>query len=350
MIDSLSCGIVIYDEVKEIQNLLPKLKIELSQYNVEWVFVLNHEQPEIRKWIANWIQTQVTSCICVENPSNNLGFARQLLLEKSAHDYIYLTDPDVDIIPGNLKKLIQLAQNEIMTASQSHIIGYGGTVTHRSENSFMQATFDFMSKLSQSLPFAFQIQNHAFISAVDHLPACHLLLNKQMALRIGGFSAALEKCGEDLDFTHRAYNAGLRFIFLPAAQVLHWQNMSLSKWFLKIFKMGRIQIPVQRMNSTEGFRFYRLLPVMGLVLFAGLSVLNCMVLFAAVAALALSSLISTGFLGFALTSIVYSCGEFVELVWPFFEYKSAEELKQLNQNLQKQFFLATPNSEDAPKS
>ena len=189
MIESLSCGIVIYDEVKEIQNLLPKLKIELAEYNVEWVFILNHEQPEIRKWIASWIDTQVTSCVCVENPSNNLGFARQLLLEKSNHDYIYLTDPDVDIIPGNLKKLIQLAQNEIMTASQSHIIGYGGTVTHRSENSFMQSTFDFMSKLSQRLPFAFQIQNHAFISAVDHLPACHLLLNKQMALRVGGFSS-----------------------------------------------------------------------------------------------------------------------------------------------------------------
>lgn len=349
MIESLSCGIVIYDEVKEIQNLLPKLKIELDQYNVEWVFVLNHEQPKIRKWIANWIQTQVTSCICVENPSNNLGFARQLLLEKSTHDYIYLTDPDVDIIPGNLKKLIQLAQNEIITASQSHIIGYGGTVTHRSENSFMQATFDFMSKLSQSLPFAFQIQNHAFISAVDHLPACHLLLNKQMALRIGGFSAALEKCGEDLDFTHRAYNAGLRFIFLPAAQVLHWQNMSLAKWFFKMFKMGRIQIPVQRLNSKQGFRFYRLLPVMGLVLFVFLSIWNYMFLFGALAALALSSLVSTGFLGFVLTSIVYSCGEFVELAWPFFEYRNEEELAQLTQNLQKQFFLATPAESDQTK-
>lgn len=346
MIESLSCGIVIYDEVKEIQNLLPKLKIELKQYDVEWVFVLNHEQPEIRKWIANWIQTQVQSCTCVENPSNNLGFARQLLLEKSTHDYIYLTDPDVDIIPGNLQKLIQLAQNEIMTASQSHIIGYGGTVTHRSENHFIQTTFDFMSKLSQRIPFAFQIQNHAFISAVDHLPACHLLLNKQMALRVGGFSAALDKCGEDLDFTHRAYNAGLRFIFLPAAQVLHWQNMSLAKWFLKMFKMGQIQIPVQRMNSQKGYRFYRLLPVMALVLLVSLSVWNYMFLLGSMAIVALISVLSTGFLGFILTFLVYSCGELVELVWPFFEYKNEEELAQLNQNLQKQFFSAIPNNDD----
>lgn len=117
-----------------------------------------------------------------------------------------------------------------------------------------------------------------------------------------------------------------------------------------MFKMGRIQIPVQRMNSNQGFRFYRLLPVMTLVLFAGLSTLNYMILFVALAVLALSSLISTGFLGFVLTSIVYSCGELVELAWPFFEYKNAEELKQLNQNLQKQFFLATPNNEDGPKS
>ena len=346
MIESLSCGIVVYDEIKEIQNLLPKLKIELSQYDVEWVFVLNHEQPEIRKWIATWIRTQVGSCICIENPSNNLGFARQLLLENASHDYIYLTDPDIDIIPGNLKKLIQLAQNEIVNAAQSHIIGYGGTVTHKSENSFIQSTFDFMSKVSQRLPFAFQIQNHPFLVSVDHLPACHLLLNKQMALRIGGFSSALKKCGEDLDFTPRAYNANLRFIFLPAAQVLHWQNLSIGRWFLKIFNHGRIQIPVQHMNSKSGFRFYRLLPVFSLILIGLLSILNYYVLLAALVLFITGSLFSIGFMGFALTFIVYSFGEFAELIWPFFEYKSAKELKELNLNLQKQFYSANASSEE----
>jgi len=60
MIQSLSCGIVIYDEIKEIQSLLPKLKIELAAYDVEWIFVLNHEQDEIRGWISQNCNKAIT--------------------------------------------------------------------------------------------------------------------------------------------------------------------------------------------------------------------------------------------------------------------------------------------------
>ena len=51
MIHALSCGIVVYDEVNEVKTLIPKLKLELKNYDVEWIFILNHEQEEIRKWI-----------------------------------------------------------------------------------------------------------------------------------------------------------------------------------------------------------------------------------------------------------------------------------------------------------
>ncbi len=215
MIQSLTCGIVVYDEVSEIQNIIPKIKFELKDYNVEWIFILNHEQSEIRKWIIGWILGQIPDAICIENPSNNLGFARQLILEKSKNEFIYFTDPDIDLLHGNLNKLIQLANTELTNDINIKYAGFGGTVTHKSNNYFLQRTFDFMSKLSKVLPFSFQIQNHSHLVAVDHLPACHILLNKEIALKIGGFSSALSKCGEDLDFTHRAYNLEYRFIFLP---------------------------------------------------------------------------------------------------------------------------------------
>lgn len=340
MIGSLSCGIVIYDEIKEIQNLLPKLKLELTAYKVEWIFVLNHEQAEIRKWIANWLHSQIEDVICIENPSNNLGFARQLLLETSSHQYIYLTDPDIDLAPGNLKKLIQLATNEIINDSNSNFAGYGGTVTHKSENYFIQATFDFMSNLSKLIPFAFQIQTHRYLVPVDHLPACHVLLNKNIAIKIGGFSPLLKKYGEDLDFTHRAYNQDFRFVFLPSAQVFHWQNMSLARWFYKIFNMGRIQIPVQKINFKQGLRYYRLLPLTLFIGFIGLSIFSIKFFITSLAALCLISIFNIGFLGFFLTFIVYSSGELFESILPFFEYKSEEEVKTLNLDLKNQFYVS----------
>ncbi|MCC2677713.1 MAG: hypothetical protein K0R29_289 [Pseudobdellovibrio sp.] len=338
MIQSLSCGIVIYDEIKEIQSLLPKLKNELSAYDVEWIFVLNHEQDEIRGWISNWLHSQIGECVCLENPSNNLGFARQLLLESCTNEYIYLTDPDIDLVPGNLKKLIQLANNEIINDSNSNFLGYSGTVTHRSENYFIQDTFDFMAQVSKLLPFAFQIQTHKYMVPVDHIPACHVLLNKTLAMKIGGFSSVLKKYGEDLDFTHRAYNEDLRFVFLPSAQVYHWQNLSLAKWFYKIFNMGRIQVPVQKMNYKKGLRYYRLLPLSVLLFCIAISIFYPNLTMLILIGLCAASAFSLGFLGFFLTFIAYSSGELFELLLPLFEYKSEEELKALNANLKNQFF------------
>lgn len=338
MINSLTCGIVIYDEVNEIQRLIPHLVLELKNYDVEWIFILNHEQPEIRKWISEWLHENISNARCFENPSNNLGFARQLILEKSSHEFIYLTDPDIDVPTGNLKKLIHLANTEILNDITLKYAGFGGTVTHKSENFFLQATFDFMSRVSKLVPFAFQIQNHSHLIAVDHLPACHILLNKDTALKIGGFSPILKKCGEDLDFTHRAYNLGYRFIFLPSAQVFHWQNLSLIKWFSKMFTHGRIQIPVQRMNFKDGLRFYRLIPLLSLLFFGAYSFLSLHFFLGVLSLITLVTIFNVGFLGFCLTFIFYSVGELFETVLPIFEYKNAKELEAVNASLQNQFY------------
>ena len=340
MIKNLTCGIVIYDEIREIQSLIPKLKHELKSYDVEWIFILNHEQSEIRKWIAKWIYSQTENSICIENPSNNLGFARHLILEHATNDYIYLTDPDIDILSGNLKKLIQLANNEIMNDSNSKFIGYGGTVTHRSNNSFIQSTFDFMHGVTKLIPFSFQVQSHKYLVTVDHLPACHMLLNKSLALKIGGFSSGLKKCGEDLDFTHRAYNEDFRFIFLPSAEVIHWQNLSIAKWFFKIFTMGRIQIPVQKLNYKKGFRFYRLLPFFILISILLLSYFVDYFGLALAITTGVLTLFNVGILGFMLTFFTYSVGELFELILPISELKSEEELVKLNEHLKSQFYVA----------
>ena len=344
MIQSLTCGIVIYDEVNEIQKLVPKLKQEFKTYSIEWIFVLNHEQSEIRKWISQWLREHIPTAHCYENPSNNLGFARQLILEKSSNEYIYLTDPDIDLVPGNLIKLIQFANAEITNESNKKYAGFGGTVLHKSENYFLQNTFDFMSKLTRLIPFSFQIQNHSDLVAVDHLPACHILLNKQIALHLGGFSSALSKCGEDLDFTHRAYNKNYRFIFLPSAYVIHWQNLSLAKWFYKMFSLGRIQIPVQRLNLKDGLRFYRLIPLLLLLAITIYGFINIYFIPVFLAFILFLSFFNIGILGFCLTFLTYSLGEFFELVLPFFEYKNEAELREANINLQNQFFESKRDS------
>jgi GT2 family glycosyltransferase len=333
MIRNLTCGIVFYDEVDEIQRLIPQLKSELSDYRVDWLFILNHEQSAIRQWIKNWILENITNAVCIENPSNNLGFARQLILENSKTAYIYMTDPDINLKPSSLIKLIQLAETESLNDRSLHILGYGGTVINTSTNSFLQSTNDFIFKLAKKIPFSFQIQNHSHLATVDHLPSCHLLLKKEESLAIGGFSANFKKVGEDLDFSHRAYNEDFRFVFLPSSQVYHHQNMTVEKWLYKMFVFGRVQITVQKLNYGKGLRLYRFLPLVLLSVFIALSCFFYIQVAVLIFALLSLSLLRPAFLGFTLTSICYALGELFEIIYPTVELKNEQELRVLTEGL-----------------
>jgi GT2 family glycosyltransferase len=337
---SLCCGLVIYDEIEEIQRLIPQLKSELSSFNLEWVFVLNHEQAEIRKWIKTWLSQQISNekVSCFENPLNNLGFARQLILTHSTSELIYLVDPDIELQAKSVLKLVELSMATQQPYPPNEVIGYGGQVTARSENVFLQNTFDLVSRLSKFSPFAFQTQNHQQTRTVDHLPTCHLLLKKSIALKVGGFSHLLGRCGEDIDFTHRAFKMNYRFIFLPTSQVIHWQNLSILRWYYKIFCFGRAQISVQKINYRHGLRLYRLLPLILLIFTLGLCLssayLSALILFT----LVLFSLVKTSLFGFFMILFSYSVGGLIETISLLFGSKNAVPLQELNRNLTFQLF------------
>lgn len=333
MISQLTCGIVFYDEVNELKRLVPQLKTELASYQVEWLFILNHEQRDIRIWIKKWISENIEGAVCIENPSNNLGYARQLILENATNSYIYMTDPDIDLKPASLVKLIQLAEVGTLDEEAPFIIGYGGAVINKSTNYFLQSTNDFIFKLAKKFPFSFQVQNHTHLSTVDHLPSCHLLLKKEEALGIGGFSPLFHKVGEDLDFTHRAFNENFSFIFLPSSQVFHHQNLTLEKWLLKMLAFGRVQITVQKLNFQKGLRLYRFLPLLLFLVFISVCILFYKEVLIATLVILTLSVFRPAFLGFILTFFCYALGEVFEIIYPTLELKNAEELQEVTKDL-----------------
>ncbi len=345
MTQFLTCGIVIYDEVDAIKKLLPRLVDEFKGLTIDWIFVLNHEQSEIRQSIINWLtENSLGHLTCYENPMNNLGFARHIILTQSRHELIYFTDPDVEIPSGSVRQLVFLAENHGALKIPQKIAGYGGLVEHRSTNLFLNQTFELLKKISRYFPFAFQVQSHPVMSAVDHLPTCHLLLKKSAAITIGGFSHLQRRRGEDTDFTHRAYNLNYRFLFLPSAQVLHWQNLSTLEWYIKIFNFGRTQIKVQKTNYRNGLRPYRLLPLAFLIAtFLLISMMNPTLIFYVVATLVAIFTFNSAYLGFSMVLAAYSIGELSELVWPFFESENEEQLQELNANLTFQFYESSKN-------
>ncbi|MBC7742092.1 MAG: glycosyltransferase family 2 protein [Bdellovibrionaceae bacterium] len=314
---SLTCGVVIYDELALLQAFIPNLQAELQNINVEWIFVLNHKSSATRDIVKRWLQTQFTNQVILENPTNNLGQARQLILTTAQNKYIYFTDPDIELIPKSVQLLISSLNNK------PEVLGAGGPVLHQSKNVMLQKTFDCCHSLSKLFPFSFQMQAHTTNKSVDHIPTCHLLLHRKKALALGGFSILFAKYGEDLDFSHRACVSGLPFLFYVDAPVYHHQHVTFAQWLKKMFSFGRVQIYTQRFYLKLAFRWYRLLPagilILGFVFILAFPTLGLCVL----ALLAFVSLIVRGFIGVLMTALVYAAGELFELALPLFELQNA---------------------------
>ncbi len=333
----LTIGIVVYDEITEISSLILNLKTEMNHHAshvlVDWIFILNHSDHNIRNTILLEIKNILPYFNYYENSENNLGFARNIILTHAKTELVYLTDPDIEHSSYSLTQLLNLA---ILSQQEKHLMGFTGPVIHQSTKHEMNSMFSLLQYLSQKIPFSFQIQNHSFMNTVDHAPTCHLLLLRSRALGISGFSENIYFVGEDLDFSHRAYGHGFRFLFSPKSKVIHHQNMNLWSWCKKVRNFGRAQIMSHKKNSDLPFRLYRLIPILFLAVPLTLFFLPQKIIFSLFLFLTIVFLLKRSVIYLGLTVFSYSLGEVFEIFYPQLKYKNkSEKIQAQNINLEK---------------
>ena len=87
----LTIGIVVYNEVEEIQKSLQQLQSEINHHisdrQVHWIFVFNHSSEDIRAEILEKIKEIIPRFSYFSNFENNLGFARNLILNKCQYSH-----------------------------------------------------------------------------------------------------------------------------------------------------------------------------------------------------------------------------------------------------------------------
>lgn len=324
----LTIGIVVYNEVEEIQKSLQQLQSEINHHisdrQVHWIFVFNHSSEDIRAEILEKIKEIIPRFSYFSNFENNLGFARNLILNKCQTDLLYFTDPDIEHPHKSLSVLLQLAD---LSHSNPSLIGFTGPVLHKSESRTMNDMFSILQRIAKKIPFSFQIQNHSFLNTVDHAPTCHLLLIKNRALHLGGFSEQIPSVGEDLDFSHRVFSTEMRFLFSPQSHVLHHQNLKLKKWLRKVLFFGRAQIMVHKKNSNLPIRFYRLIPLFFSFCAASLFLLPITLQLFLISFFIFLFFLKRSLVYLFLTLITYSFGELAELVWPELKLKQGAQQK-----------------------
>lgn len=305
----ITCGVVIYDEVSRIKTLIHKIESENISF-IEWIFVLNHPDLQLRLLIKDYITRILPKALLYENAENNIATARNLILNHATKDWIYFTDPDIDLNPQSLNILTEAA----LKLKNKYIIGLGGPVLYKSTNFKIQKTFDLFSTLMKFLPYSFLIQNHQKIKQVDHIPTCHLLLNRHSALSLNGFDPSYSRYGEDLEFSHRATVNNFHFLFIPQGAVTHWQNISFNEHLSKIFNWGKVQILSMQSNWEYGIRWYRLLPLLLILILVLFFIYLPIFTLIFISFLIVSSFFHLGILGVTQTCFYYALGELYQLI------------------------------------
>ncbi|MCP5134116.1 MAG: mycofactocin biosynthesis glycosyltransferase MftF [Gammaproteobacteria bacterium] len=100
-------------------------------------------------------------------------------------------------------------------------------------------------------------------AAVSYLPACNLLVRRDVLLAQGGFDVTL-RVGEDVDFIWRTLRSGKRAWYVPTGRVMHDHRVRWSDWLRRRADYGSSEADLQQ-RYPEGRRLMYL-PCVSLLL------------------------------------------------------------------------------------
>jgi len=239
----LSIIIVNYNTSILLQKCLNSIKQTCKKINYEILIIDNNSSDDSYKIIYNYKDLNI---YLIRNDENK-GFpvANNQALKIAKGDYILLLNPDVELTPKTVEKIINYLSNNPQ-------VGIGGPkvlcTNGKLQNTpiFFPNFFDiffgvfFLNKLFPKS----KIFNRSCISSydykeskeVDMVSGCFLLLRKKVYDEIGGLDKNLFFI-EDVDFCKRAKNKGWKVIYFPSSEIYHYGGGSSksNRYFIVYF-------------------------------------------------------------------------------------------------------------------
>lgn len=155
--------------------------------------------------------------------ANNVGFALALAEEAQ---FVYLLNADTTVAPDFLSEAVKT------TTSDTSIGIVGSKVLHADRPDRLQfagARVNLSTGYS-GRPFGYDEADHGqcdYISDVDRVTGCAMLISRACIQAIGGFDNAFFAFYEDVDICLRARAAGFRVVMSPKSKIWHKGGGSL---------------------------------------------------------------------------------------------------------------------------
>jgi len=169
--------------------------------------------------------------------SENVGFTRgnnQALAVAQGH-YLFLLNPDTELRPGALQTLIDYMDAHPRVGIVGPRLFYGDGTPQSSRRRFPTLATAFLesTKLQQWFPRKRALTRYYMLDTpddatqeVDWINGAAMFARREMYEQIGGFDEAFFMYSEELDWCYRAKQAGWQIVYLPTAQVTHYEGKS----------------------------------------------------------------------------------------------------------------------------
>ncbi len=169
--------------------------------------------------------------------SENAGFSRgnNQALAQAQGRYLFLLNPDTELCPGALCALVDYMDAHPDVGVVGPRLFYGDRSPQSSRRRFptLATAFCESTKLQQWFPRNRLLTHYYMLDtpddaeqAVDWLNGSALLVRREVYEQLGGFDEAFFMYSEELDWCYRIKRAGWRIVYLPAAQVIHYEAQS----------------------------------------------------------------------------------------------------------------------------
>jgi N-acetylglucosaminyl-diphospho-decaprenol L-rhamnosyltransferase len=169
--------------------------------------------------------------------SENVGFTRgnNQALAVAQGRYLFLLNPDTELRPGALQTLIDYMDAHPRVGIIGPRLFYGDGTPQSSRRRFPTLATAFLesTKLQQWFPRNRALTRYYMLDTpddatqeVDWINGAAMFVRREMYEQIGGFDEAFFMYSEELDWCYRAKQAGWQIVYLPTAQVTHYEGKS----------------------------------------------------------------------------------------------------------------------------
>jgi N-acetylglucosaminyl-diphospho-decaprenol L-rhamnosyltransferase len=169
--------------------------------------------------------------------SENVGFTRgnNQALAVAQGRYLFLLNPDTELRPGALQTLIDYADAHPHAGIIGPRLFYGDGTLQSSRRRFPTLATAFLesTKLQQWFPRNRALTRYYMLDMsddatqeVDWVNGSAMFVRREVYDQIGGFDEAFFMYSEELDWCYRAKQAGWQIVYLPTAQITHYEGKS----------------------------------------------------------------------------------------------------------------------------